>query len=915
MTKEIECYWGKARPCSEGGLRWHPLAWHMLDVAACAKSILEARPGARRVIAKLLALDEAQAISLATLLAALHDLGKLAAPFQQKAEGPLWPFEKARDDNFGRSEHDRDGLSLWHDQIAGAFGDRIWPGAAAALNALMAASVGHHGRAVGAGNCRVDELFRAEGVGAALALTQSLIDLLLPMPISAPPPDEARLGPASFWFAGFVTIADWAGSTQTYFPYSRPDREITAYWRCAERQALTAIHGLGLAPAPASALQTFSALTGNATLSPLQGAAETMNLPDGPVLVVIEDVTGAGKTEAAQILVNRLMSAGRASGAYWAMPTQATANAMYARQRDAIAALFAEGSRPQLTLAHGGARLHEAFQSSVVRSRELDLSNAGHDEIEYGDKEPDETASAACSAFLADDARAALLADVGAGTIDQAILGVLPARFQAVRLFGLSDKVLIIDEAHAYDAYLGEELEGLLKFHAALGGSAIVLSATLPRDVERKSGREQIVRAWMEGCGVRMRDLRGKKVVQCDAYPLVTTVSHAGVTETFAEAADWSRRTVPVRFVTSEDEILAALVAAARAGAAVAWVRNTVDDALNAAGLVRGRGLAPIVFHARFAQCDRQRIESEVMARLGPRVDASARRETIIIATQVIEQSLDLDFDLMASDLAPIDLLIQRAGRLRRHGHRDAARPDVAFELIVNAPEFEGEPKADWLSRTMPGTEAVYKDPVVLWRSMRALMSQNNKITTPDGLRGLIEAVYGERGDPPPGLLAKTLKAEGAAMGEGGQARQSLLSLGDGYSAAQVAWVSEEHPRVRTRLGDDQTTLRLARIGADGALCPWAEGDGALWRRWALSEVKVSAWRAPVGCKPQSEFTAAAAAARTQWGKREQKRDDLIILALKPDGEQWRGALVDSNGAPRHFAYDEVSGLRFVGPG
>ena len=904
----IESFWGKARPIGDAGPHWHPLTWHMLDVGACAQAILEVRPGARRIVTRSLGLQEAEAIRLAVLVAALHDLGKFAAPFQQKAMGPEWPFAKLRDTQLGTSEHDRDGLALWRRLLSVELANRIWPRAEKILDRLIGASVGHHGRAVDPRNLYADEIFQPEGLAAAQVCIAALVNLLLPEPIVAMPPDVEELvfGAATFWFAGFVTIADWVGSTQAYFPYCKPDVPLEAYWRSAQDKARTAVGALGLAPAPPSELKSFVKLTGKQDPTPLQALAETMDLPQGPVLVVIEDVTGAGKTEAAQVLVHRLMATGRASGAYWAMPTQATANAMYARQRDAIAALFANGARPQLALAHGGARLHEGFQETILRQ-------ASGPEDAFGDTEPDETATTACAAFLADDARAALIADVGAGTIDQAILGVLPARFQAVRLFGLSDKVLIVDEAHAYDAYVGEELKRLLQFLAALGGSAIVLSATLPRDVNKKAGREQIVRAWLEGCGVRMRE-RKKTVIQRDDYPLVTTVSRVETSiEMPVEAAAWSRRIVPVRFVQQTDAVIDALVSAASAGAAVAWVRNTVDDALAAAAAIRKRGLAPIVFHARFAQEDRQKIEAAVMARLGPDAEAEARRGVVLIATQVIEQSLDLDFDLMASDLAPVDLLIQRAGRLRRHKERDAARPPVPFELIVKAPPFDDNPQANWLSE-MRETVFVYRDPALLWRTMRALR-RCGAIETPGGLRGLIEEVYGANAEVPLGLAPKASKAEGDAKAEGGQARQSLLSLAAGYSAEQAAWVAEESVQVRTRLGPLQTTLRLAQLGGGGALTPWAEGAGPLWKRWAMSEVKVAAYKAPVGSRPLSNYAAASDAARREWGKRERGRDDLLILPLQPEDAGYRGVMVHPDGRELVFEYSHDAGLQFLKTG
>src|SRR5262249_9039299 len=155
-------------------------------------------------------------------------------------------------------------------------------------------------------------------------------------------------------------------------------------------------------------------------------------------LAIIEDVTGSGKSEAALIFAARLLSGGRADGLYFALPTMATANAMYDRLAASYRRLFADGSTPSLVLAHGKRRLHNGFADSILESEE---------------RQPqpyDEDAVAACAMWIADDRRKAFLAHVGIGTVDQALLGVLPSRHQSLRLWGLSDRVLVIDEAHAY---------------------------------------------------------------------------------------------------------------------------------------------------------------------------------------------------------------------------------------------------------------------------------------------------------------------------------------------------------------------------------------------------------------------------------------------------------------------------------
>jgi CRISPR-associated endonuclease/helicase Cas3 len=199
-------------------------------------------------------------------------------------------------------------------------------------------------------------------------------------------------------------------------------------------------------------------------------------------------------------------------------------------------------------------------------------------------------------------------------------------------------------------------------------------------------------------------------------------------THTITMATDL-RRCVVVERVTSMNAAVEAITIAAAAGAAVAWIRNTVDDAIEAAELLRARGLNPLLFHARFAMGDRLTVEQEVLRLFGPYSTASERTGRVLVATQVVEQSLDLDFDLLVSDLAPADLIIQRAGRLWRHPWR-GARPVPGPRLLLLSPEPVADPPTDWLGDAR--TRYVYDNPAILWRSARALLSAG-RIISPDG--------------------------------------------------------------------------------------------------------------------------------------------------------------------------------------
>lgn len=905
-------FWGKARPENAMGPRWHPVAYHLLDVAAVTDAVLRCRPHVTTRIAHLLGVDARGVHALIVALAGLHDIGKFAPAFQAKAHehwpnAVLGPYSDA----FAvQRPHTEDGYVLWDDLLADRVADRLWAGGASALFALAPAVFGHHGRPVGPGSSSRSARSRfRSATDSALACADAVTALLSPTPVNADTPDDERVRLASWIISGVITVADWVGSREEWFPYCAPavdDPALAHYWEYAQKQADIAVRAAGLVPAVPRAERPFADIAASVRgePTPVQWWASTVTLPDGPVLVVIEEVTGAGKTEAAQMLVHRLMAGDRATGAYWAMPTMATANAMYARQADAINALYEpDGSRPapSLVLAHGQQRLHDEFRSTVL---------GGENVVDATDRtgsEDELDSTVACAAFLADDRRAALLADVGAGTIDQAMLAALPSRFNTMRLLGLAEKVLVIDEAHAYDAYMSTELQELLRFQAALGGSAVVLSATLSR-----KQRTSIAQAWIDGTtGGGRRAFFGSGVaLASSSYPLATMIAESGVQEIALDPAPWSRRDVPVRMVHALDDAINYVCDCADRGGAVAWVRNTVDDCLDAAARLRERGVDPLVFHARFAQGDRQAREREVMALFGPKASGEVRRGRVVVATQVIEQSLDLDFDAMVSDVAPIDLVIQRAGRLWRHQARTVAgRPDgIMMQMVVLSPEPASAPRPDWLGGIFSGTAHVYADAGVVWRTVQRLV-KDPSTATPDRLRAMIESVYGSS-EVPESLLAAAERAEGEEHAHAAAANYAVLKAPDGYDATAVAWVSDV--RVPTRLSENRITIRLARAIGEEMLEPWVLADGPAWKSWALSEVSVSAYRVPLGSAPDARYMAAVARLRAGWGRYEQ---EIPVVVLDDDqNDAWHALVTPPDGKVRRLTYTARDGLSFRDP-
>jgi CRISPR-associated endonuclease/helicase Cas3 len=806
-------FWGKAAPDASGARRSHPVAYHCLDVAAVADVLLRRSPRKLCAISRLLATSPDNARDLLVSLIALHDVGKFSAAFQAKSK-EAWPSNiLGEHTELANIRHDELGSALrgvldLKALFAPALG--LWsPGDFADLWHAVA---GHHGQP------RVSEALRnipgmnAKCLDAARAFCTDMVALLA-AGREIPRPELRNLPVLSWVVAGLTVIADWIGSNRTWFPYCKAELTAAEYWPEALGKADVAVSRAGILPAPLPEELTTSRLLGKIaqSLSPLQQHVLDLALPQGPMLAIIEDVTGSGKTEAALLLAARLLADHRADGLFFALPTMATANAMYERLQENYRRLFADGAQPSLVLAHGKRKLHAGFSASILESPE----NPGSADDGY-----EEGGGASCAAWIADDRRKAFLAHVGVGTIDQALLSALPSRHQSLRLWGLSDRVLIVDEAHAYDAYMSKEIETLLEFQAALGGSAIVLSATLPG-----AQRRAVLAAFARGLEAEPQSVAG------EGYPLMTVVSGTGTASRALRSRADRARILPVQPIGTIDQATTYIEAMARRGAAVAWIRNAVDDAIEAAHLLERRGLAPVLLHARFAMGDRLDIEERVRTTLGRGDGRGERRGFVVVGTQILEQSLDYDVDAMITDLAPIDLVIQRAGRLWRHTNR-ANRPVEAPQLLVLSPDPAQVKDRDWY-RTLSGrAAAVYNHHGIVWRSAKALF-ESSAIKTPGGIRGLVEQVYGREDldDIPEPLRTQSQRAEGERSAARSHANTNLLKLREGYGGCSTLWTSDMI--TPTRLGEPVAVFRLGKI-EDGRIVPWYDADEPA-RAWALS--------------------------------------------------------------------------------
>jgi len=774
----------------------HPAVYHMLDVAAVAEVLIapwDLPPALRDAF---------------LLLTALHDLGKINADFRTLVRGGAYQ---------GNSHWRM--TELWlrtHDALLeGALGAD-----ADLRNALYAATAGHHGRPpdwrLAPRDTRNNRRWAgAEAQADSAAVIAAFLTFWPRASLDGLTPDEATRW--SWWLPGFVSAADWIGSNPDWFPAQAPGPDLPAYLDRARTRATDAVVRAGLAGVQPGDTQLFTF-----TPRPMQEACAQIPLPDGPMLAVIEDETGAGKTEAGLILAQRMLRAGKGRGLYVALPTMATSDAMFTRASEVVGRLFT--TPPTLSLAHGRAGLSEGF-----RDLTLGAPNAPED--------------VACTPWLAESRRKALLADVGVGTIDQALLAALPTRFHTLRHYALSSKILLIDEVHELgEPYIGAVLHRLLQMHRMAGGSAILMTATLPLELRRKL---------MAIYGAPAED---------PAYPALSIAGGARVTGLRARSG--GRGPVAVQRLPDAAEAVSLLARAAGQGAACVWVRNAVDDAIAGVEALRAAGIEADLLHARFALTDRKRIEGAMLARFGK--DGQGRAGRVLVGTQVLESSLDLDFDVMVSDLAPMAALIQRAGRLWRHMDRRPAgnRPVPAPVLHVVSPDPAQGVDEDWLHRVLDKGAYVYSL-ALQWRSADVLF-RAGEIVAPEGLRALIEAAHGDA-PVPDALLRAELTAMAGDIARAGQAWQNVVELSQGFRTGSRGDDDATYP---TRLGAPVKTLALC----DAEYRPLG-GD------WALAEVSARASR--LHDLPDQD-TPAIRAIKADWP--EWKRAAVTICPVGPDG-------------------------------
>jgi CRISPR-associated endonuclease/helicase Cas3 len=907
-------YWGKAKKKDDGGWDYHLLVYHCLDVAAVGRVILNNNE-LFKSLKKIATSHNFSAENLLLLLLAVHDFGKFSKSFQSIIPEVQLLLQGVNRGNSGVIRHDSLGVSLWKSKyfeiiseiLINQCGQKTSISILNTIQSFIYCTAGHHGVPPNPNEIILDDyfdgtdyksleyfwfdlqsLFKMDGLFTDLNKLQLLTN------------SKELLQSASWEIAGFITFADWIGSNSNYFNFISTPIPLEKYWSIAINNAEKAIQGLGLVKPNTRkqySLKTFLPnISENPT--PLQDYCNTCKLSHNPQLWILEDVTGAGKTEAALILTARLIANGLGNGVFIALPTMATSDAMYKRLSTQYSRLFEDNSYPSIVLAHGARHLSKEFRESF-----LDSSEKGYS---YTDDNNND-AAAQCNRWFTDTNKKALLADAGVGTIDQVLISVLPSRHQSLRLYGLHGKILIIDEVHAYDSYQHRLLCGVIENHARNGGSAILLSATLPKYI-----RESLANAYLKGSGIY-----DKAGLQKDNYPLATCVSNCGsVIEEQQDTRLDLKRSVTIQFQSDYNKIPELLMQKAKEGKCGCWIRNTVSDAITSYDeiiKIYPKELVLLV-HSRFTYADRIKNESDLLKHFGPESNSDLRMGRIVIATQVIEQSLDVDFDILISDLAPIDYIIQRLGRLFRHkrdnsGNRNEINGRGIPLIVLYGPEATQNPAENWYSEILKGASFVYADHAVLWKTQQAIENAGNKITTPgdldtpDGIRNLMKKVYGEDALVTPKKLEKQeTKSMGDSDAKDSMGRYNMLALQEGYSPKSSGhWYEEVH--VPTRIGDAQVNVYLAKMEGNN-LIPFEDGEFC----WDLSTVKV---RAALVTEKTFENRLNDLIASFKSNSKRLSETDFVVPMRLNDGI-WICEALDKKKGPFRFVYTKERGFQVV---
>ena len=813
-------FWAKARPYRrKGPERIHLLEHHLADVGACFEALL-AQPTMRQRLARSGGLDDLDPATVArlSLFAALHDIGKVNVGFQTQ----IW-----QDDDFPGGRRRPGHAGHYHElapvmrgddnATAGWFFDNLgwWWDATESWDdsggqticALFIAALSHHGQPLQlegrlSSNSRLwsrcGDLVPAEGVRRIGELARRWFP-------AAFEPDAATLPSAPEFqhhFLGLCTLGDWIGSKEEWFPFCGEPRDD--YMDQARERARQAVKAVGLdlleQRGQFAGVPQFEVLFPHISGPPnaIQRAASETPLEEP--LLVIESETGSGKTEAALWRFAKMYGVGRVDGLYFALPTRAAATQLHRRVTRFVEQMFPAAPRPEPVLAVPG-----YLKAGDIAGRHLQNYEV------WWDDHPD--GAARSRRWAAETAKRYLAAQIAVGTVDQAMMAALKVRHTHMRAACLVRNLLVVDEVHASDPCMRRILKALLDAHLDAGGYALLMSATLGSAARRQ---------WLSSARFNFNDAPPLDQALASPYPSVS-VRAAGGESIAAAGENRQEKTVGVSaeplihdFVRVADLALQA----ARAGAKTLVIRNTVSHAVatqqaveEAAGNNRDwlfsiDGIVTL-HHSRFAAEDRRLLDGEVERRLGR---GRGPGGIVVVGTQTLEQSLDMDADLLITDLCPVDVLLQRIGRLHRHQRHHRPTGYQTPRCVVLTPDSED---LSPLLKRGPNRSGlgphgyVYEDLRVL-EATRRLIGEYQEWRIPEMNRLLVEKathpaaleeIVDELGDD---WQVHANRVTGGELADGLTAANAVIRRDKSFFTdnREVLFGSDEE-RIRTRLGDE----------------------------------------------------------------------------------------------------------------
>lgn len=724
--KERKFLWAKKSEV-HGMYKWLPLKQHLLDTTEVIKLLWEhwlSQIQKQIIIQSLEKKDEELAKQLAGFLASIHDLGKATPVFQAKSS-----FFSSRDldllfidklekagfkdiqhlnlMNAGKSPHALAGQALLESY-----------GVSSDIGSIIG---GHHGKPVDsfetvdyqltsyAANYFQNEDSQDEVHKKWVVTQREIFNWALDLngfENAEELPQVKQIGQVIL--SSLLIMADWIASNEEYFPLLSVDTDIvknqerrkqigwtkwikTYPWQPEEILNVEDAYNLRFGFDPHEIQAKFSKVIQNT---------------DKPGIYILEAPMGGGKTEAALLGVEQLAEKTGVEGMFFGLPTQATSNGIFKRIKDWVNCL-SESEKRTIQLVHGKSALNEEYNNLPRATNISDDEEEGVMVNEW---------------FVG--RKTAVLDEFVVGTVDQFLMMSLKQKHLMLRHLGFSKKVIVIDEVHAYDAYMNQYLERALRWAGAYGIPIIILSATLPGQTRMK-----LTEAYMRGQGYKWREVEKlEDWGTTTKYPLITYSDGHDIKQERDFKSSVNKRVIIQSL--EEDKLMGTLEERLSEGGVAGVIVNTVRKAQELAEKFEARfGEEQVdLLHSSFIALDRVQKEIQLLAQIGK--EANRPYKKIIIGTQVIEQSLDIDFDLLISDLAPMDLLIQRIGRLHRHSleirPKKLKRPTTYIMGMDDEFEFDS------------GSEAIYGSYLL----MRTQTLLSEYINLPEDISKLVQTTY-----------------------------------------------------------------------------------------------------------------------------------------------------------------------------